>query len=133
MMKHPFPWAISVGFLIAAELSLTLDTSRVRGKTPKTAYENANMVAADWPKGSVVIQEAEDFTLEIITTTISVLGGALSAYLGILVRRLDRVNKAVITGVEICKEKNVKRAISNQAKLMGVENVLHQRVKKLTK
>jgi len=95
--------------------------------------ETAEQLARDDAKKiEPVVRHVRDMFWESVYAALAILGGGVSGWLGLKTHRANKVNKAVILGVEHATGDNIKESIQHEAVLLGVADKLHKCVKGLT-
>lgn len=97
-----------------------------------TDEESEILAGKDRGELTKLIDQSRSIFWEIATMITAGIGTIASGFLSKLLMSERKITKAVISGVEDVKENGVKESIQKSAKLLGVENKLNKRVKKLT-
>lgn len=123
---------ISLAFLLLAAGFCIVGCGKfydAAGIEPITIKE---FVAEDSENMKVIVKEVRDTFWEFATAGVSILGAAVSGYLGVKLRDSNKINVAMIRGIEKTPDKNVKGNVAAEANAMHIEDKLHAKVKHVT-
>ncbi len=97
-----------------------------------TTEESENLAGLDRTEFLKIKQQADSVFWQTASVVIAGVGALVSGFLGKWLYNDKQMIKAIVSGVEASGSEDVKNAIQNNAKAMGVESNLRKRVNALT-